>query len=196
MRRGAIIEVAEAAPAVARVVAEIKKFSKDAATNIYAAIGTTQIKVQTSRGIVAVSRTDSEIYQDDIERVVKASQAIQLAPNRMVIHSITREFIVDGAADIIDPLGLKGNRLESNSLIVDAFAPHVCNVMRSVEKYTGIINEDYTSGGRLDIVITDNSNNRVIIENKIFAGDQKNQLLRYYNFDKRSIILYLTLDIK
>jgi cell division protein FtsA len=133
MRRGAIIEVAEAAPAVARVVAEIKKFSKDAATNIYAAIGTTQIKVQTSRGIVAVSRTDSEIYQDDIERVVKASQAIQLAPNRMVIHSITREFIVDGAADIIDPLGLKGNRLESNSLIVDAFAPHVRNVMRSVE---------------------------------------------------------------
>ncbi|MFN8417485.1 MAG: PD-(D/E)XK nuclease family protein [Cytophagaceae bacterium] len=68
------------------------------------------------------------------------------------------------------------------------------NYIVEVEKYTGIINEDYTSGGRLDIVITDNSNNRVIIENKIFAGDQKNQLLRYYNFDKRSIILYLTLE--
>ncbi len=133
MRRGALIEVAEAAPVIARVISEIKNCAKDAAGNIYVGVGTTQIKVQTSRGIVAVSRADSEIFQDDIERVVKASQAVQLSPNRMVLHSITREFIVDGAADIIDPLGLKGSRLESNSLIVDAFAPHVRNVMRSVE---------------------------------------------------------------
>ncbi len=133
VRRGAVLEVAEAAPAVARVISEVKKCAKDAGVNIYAGVGTTQIKVQTSRGIVAVSRADSEIFQDDVERVVKASQAIQLSPNRMVIHSITREFVVDGVTDIIDPLGLKGSRLESNSLIVDAFAPHVRNVMRCVE---------------------------------------------------------------
>ena len=35
---------------------------------------------------------------------------------------------------------------------------------------------------------------RIIIENKIFAGDQQNQLLRYYNFDKQGILLYLTLN--
>lgn len=63
-----------------------------------------------------------------------------------------------------------------------------------VEKPTGLINENYTFGGRIDIVITDNEKRRIIIENKLFASDQKNQLLRYYNFDKKAILLYLTLN--
>jgi len=62
-----------------------------------------------------------------------------------------------------------------------------------VEKSTGLINHDYTMGGRIDILITDNFKNRIIIENKIFAGDQENQLLRYYNYDKSALLLYLTL---
>lgn len=41
-----------------------------------------------------------------------------------------------------------------------------------------------TSGGRIDILIQDNINNAIIIENKIYAGDQENQLLRYFNFAK------------
>ena len=63
-----------------------------------------------------------------------------------------------------------------------------------VEKSTGLINQNYTSGGRIDILITDNQKRRIIIENKIFASDQQNQLLRYYNFDKQGILLYLTLN--
>jgi hypothetical protein len=63
-----------------------------------------------------------------------------------------------------------------------------------VEKSTGLINQEYTIGGRIDIVITDNYKRRIIIENKIFANDQQNQLLRYFNFDKKAILLYLTLN--
>lgn len=68
------------------------------------------------------------------------------------------------------------------------------NYIVEVEKSTGLINQDYTNGGRIDIAITDNFKRRIIIENKIFACDQQNQLLRYYNFDKKSILLYLTLN--
>ena len=60
----------------------------------------------------------------------------------------------------------------------------------------GLINEDYTTGGNIDILIEDSDRNKIIIENKIFASDQKNQLLRYYNHDKNSLLIYLTLDGK
>ena len=63
-----------------------------------------------------------------------------------------------------------------------------------VEKYVGKISTDYSSGGRLDILIKDNFNRKIIIENKIFAIDQENQLLRYHNYDKNALLLYLTLD--
>ena len=51
----------------------------------------------------------------------------------MVLHAITREFVVDGIGDIRDPLGMIGNRLEVNSLIIDVFTPSVKNLTKCVE---------------------------------------------------------------
>ncbi len=139
LRKGAIVDLAETSAAVARALAEVKKVAKSGLRKIYVNIGTHQAKAQISRGIVAVSRADNEIYQDDIERVVKASQAVNLAPNRMIVHNVTREFIVDGVSDITDPLGLSGNRLEISSVIVDVFGPHVKSVMRAIELSGGSV---------------------------------------------------------
>ncbi len=67
-----------------------------------------------------------------------------------------------------------------------------------IEHHIGYINEDSTEGGRIDILITDTHSKHIIIENKINAGDQNKQLLRYYNFDKDkdAPIFYLTLNEK
>jgi cell division protein FtsA len=133
IRKGAIIDLSEASQAINRALSEVKKISKSAVKNLYVSIGTPLAKMQTSRGIVAVSRADAEIYQDDVERAVRASQAVNLPPNRTIIHTLTREFIVDGVGDIIDPMGLSGSRLEVQSLIIDAFSPHVKVLLRAVE---------------------------------------------------------------
>lgn len=62
----------------------------------------------------------------------------------------------------------------------------------SPEIKIGEISEDYTSGGRLDIVIT-SGNKSIVIENKIYATDGKNQLLRYKNSCPNAEIFYLIL---
>ncbi len=139
LRHGAICDLAEAVPAVSRALEQVKRINKSALKSVYANIGTPQIKVQHSHGIVAVSRADNEIYQDDIDRAIKASEAVTLAPNRMVIHNVTKEFVVDGVADISHPLGLSGSRLEVNSVIIDAFGPHVKSLMRAIELGGGSI---------------------------------------------------------
>lgn len=63
-----------------------------------------------------------------------------------------------------------------------------------VEKHTGLINEDRTEGGRIDIMITDQKGRHIIIENKIYATDAVNQLFRYKQHSKRCKLFYLTLD--
>lgn len=65
-----------------------------------------------------------------------------------------------------------------------------------LERVIGTVTE--TEGGRIDIIIEDGTH-AVIIENKIYAPDQCNQLLRYHNygqemFPKGFELLYLTLD--
>lgn len=50
------------------------------------------------------------------------------------------------------------------------------------------------TGGRIDILIKDKSNNYISIENKIYAGDQDNQLIRYHNYKKgKNTLYYLSL---
>lgn len=48
------------------------------------------------------------------------------------------------------------------------------------ERYIGKMTED--SGGRVDICIENSSGQMIVIENKIFAGDQEHQILRYVKF--------------
>ncbi|MEO7214821.1 PD-(D/E)XK nuclease family protein [Mucilaginibacter sp.] len=78
----------------------------------------------------------------------------------------------------------KGNLIDTESSIVE------------IEKHTGFINGDKTEGGRIDIIITDKHKNHIIIENKIYAGDQENQLLRYHTYSNSADLIYLTLHGK
>lgn len=98
--------------------------------------------------------------------------------------------------DLLNPLGSHGQ----SDLFLKIFVRQqritgfdTESAIAEYEKNTGFINSDYTKGGRIDILITDKYNKHIIIENKIYAGDQKNQLLRYYNFDRNAHLFYLNL---
>lgn len=137
LRRGIVDDLPEATRAVNQVLGEIKKISKNAVKNIFLGVSSPDFKVQSGMGMVAVSRADSEIYQDDIDRAVESSQAIKLPLNRLIVHSLVNEYVVDGVAGIKDPLGMVGNRLEVSSLLIDAFAPGIKNLTKCVESAGG-----------------------------------------------------------
>ena len=65
------------------------------------------------------------------------------------------------------------------------------------ERYVGEVTE--TTGGRIDIILEDGKHG-IIIENKIYACDQPNQLLRYHNYGVKQFgennfkLVYLTLE--
>jgi cell division protein FtsA len=133
LRKGVVSELSETVQALAPLIAEIKKISRAAVKNIYLNINSCETKLQNSRGIIAVSRADNEISSEDLERVQKAAESINLGSNRVILHNVTQEYIVDGVGDIADPSGLSGNRLEVESLIIDIFTPHLKNLARVVE---------------------------------------------------------------
>ncbi len=105
-------------------------------------------------------------------------------------------------AELLNPQGTHG----LSSLFLEAFLKRlglpndyldVCKVSQDKkERFIGPVTDK--EGGCIDIIIEDGKR-AIIIENKIYAGDQKNQLLRYYNYGKDKyqdgfILIYLTLD--
>ena len=62
------------------------------------------------------------------------------------------------------------------------------------EKNLGRINTDKSEGGFVDIFISNGKDQNICIENKIYAGDQQNQIFRYCNYNKeKNTVFYLTL---
>ena len=62
-----------------------------------------------------------------------------------------------------------------------------------VEHDIGRITADYLQGGRIDIYL-EAGREYIFIENKIYAGDQQNQLARYKAHRPNARLLYLTLE--
>ena len=133
VRRGVIEHIGQATQSLSTIIAQAKAISRGAVKELSVGIGSPDLKVQYSKGVVAVSRADDEIYQDDISRVLQSARALNLPANRMVIDAVIKEYVVDGITGIADPLGMIGKRLEVNMLIVDAFAPSAKNLERCVE---------------------------------------------------------------
>lgn len=136
IRRGVITDMDAAVEEIHGVLQTAREISKNSVRNIYLNIGGADVKSQVSKGIVAVSRASGEIHRDDVDRVLEASQAVNLPSNRMIIHTINREFIVDGVS-VENPLGMAGARLEVVSFLIDAFKPNVKNLMKCVEMAGG-----------------------------------------------------------
>jgi hypothetical protein len=115
---------------------------------------------------------------------------LRLETNEVRTHSAV-------LCELLNPKGYHGQSDLFLKLFVDQFGIVDFDTETSiatVEEYIGIISEDHSIGGRIDILITDSNRKHIIIENKVFAADQYNQLVRYYNFDDKASLFYLTLD--
>lgn len=102
-------------------------------------------------------------------------------------------------AEFLNPKGSHGQKDKYLKIFIEMFGLNEFDssaAIIEVEKNIGPKNEDETKGGRIDIVITDEKKRRIIIENKIYTGEQNNQLLRYHNFDKNATLFFLSLDGK
>ena len=138
-RKGILVDIEEALKTLRSVVMDLEKVSRRAAQRIFVNINGQHIRSRRSRGIVAVSRADQEIQEDDVDRVKQASQAVKLLPNYTVLHNIIAEYFVDDVGDIRDPIGMTGSRLEVDTLIIESFAPHITALVRLIEKAGGSV---------------------------------------------------------
>ena len=132
MRRGAVVDMDEAVKDIRASIAQAQQTANLKISKAYVGINGPHIRTQTSRGIIAVSRADNEISNEDVQRVIEAASAINIPPNREIIHIIPKTFIIDGQEYIKNPVAMSGVRLEADVLIIDALSPFVRSLVKAV----------------------------------------------------------------
>jgi cell division protein FtsA len=84
---------------------------------------------------VAVSARGGRITHADIEAVMEVARAVNLPPERDVLHTICRNFTVDEQDQVVQPLGMEGARLALEMLILHGVRNRLhntINVVRSI----------------------------------------------------------------
>ena len=141
IRRGVIVDIEEAVSSISSALEKAERMTGVAVTHATVAIGGSHVSSVESHGVIAVSRADGEITENDIIRVIDASQAISIPQNREIIHVIPKNFTVDGQSGIKDPLGMTGIRLEVDTVIVQAAAPFIKNLSKAIAQ-AGLQSDD------------------------------------------------------
>ncbi|MBN2416553.1 cell division protein FtsA [bacterium] len=134
LRQGVVINLDQAVQSIDRAVQEAQLTAGVKVQDFVVGIAGDHIRSINSRGVVAVAGKDKEIDQSDVDRVLEAARAINLPPDRELLHVLPQEFIVDNQGGIKNPIGISGVRLEAEVHIVTGAVTSANNILRSVSK--------------------------------------------------------------
>ena len=82
-----------------------------------------------------ITRNNSEqvIDQNDLEMLVNQVHKLVMLPGEEIIHVLPQEFKVDGQAEIKEPIGMYGGRLEANFHVVVGQVSSIRNIGRCIK---------------------------------------------------------------
>ena len=132
VRRGIIIDPERVSNILKDLFSRISEEVSQKVNSVYVNLGGSHIFCTPSHGLVSVSRADQKISEEDINRVLKETEAINLSSNKEIFDVLPKEFIVDGERGIKEPLGLQGVRLEADVLALGGFSPYLQNTKKAV----------------------------------------------------------------
>lgn len=141
IHKGVVTSIEDAVSSISSVWEKVERMTGAPVEHALVSINGSHILAQSSHGVIAVSKADGEIEEEDVDRVVEAAQAVATPPNYEILHVLPRTFIVDGQLGIKDPVGMTGVRLEVEAQIIEGQTAQIKNLTKSVYR-TGVDIDD------------------------------------------------------
>jgi len=142
INNGVVVDIEETINAINKSKEEAERIAGVPVEHAFVSINGKHIESQFSKGVVAVSRADGEISEEDVNRVISAAQAISVPTNKEIINVIPCSYTIDGQEQIKYPVGMNGVRLEVNALLIQGAAPFIKNLEKCVRQRCGIDIDD------------------------------------------------------
>ena len=134
IRRGVVVDLEKTVRSISKAISDAELMAGVDVEHVIAGMAGDHIRSINSHGVIAVSRSDNEITENDVERVIDAARAVAIPADREIIHVLPQEYIIDEQTGIKVPVGMSGVRLEAEVHIVTAAATAVRNIYRAINR--------------------------------------------------------------
>lgn len=145
VHKGIVTSIEDTVSCVSAALERAERMIGAPIEHVWLAISGSHILSQESKGVVAVSRSDGEITEEDVQRAIDASRTVATPINYEILHVLPKSFTVDGQSGIKDPVGMTGVRLEVDAQIIQGVSSQIKNLTRSVYR-TGVDIDDLVLG--------------------------------------------------
>lgn len=132
LRKGVVSNIDWTVRAIREAVAAAQTMAGVEIGTVYLGIGGSHVRSQGSDGVAAIA--GREVTRADLERVLEGARAIPVDADRMILHALPREYIVDNQDGVRDPVGMSGVRLQARVQLVTAATSCVQNAIRCVQR--------------------------------------------------------------
>lgn len=139
LRHGAIVNIESTKNVIKQVIDEVEQSFGYEVRSCVTGIGGKYIESLNSHGFVAISsigKRDRAINEDDINRVLAASNSVPIPPDRDILHLIPKDYIVNGVAGYKheNALNTLAMRLEVDVHIITASRTQISNITQCVQR--------------------------------------------------------------
>jgi cell division protein FtsA len=143
LRHGYIINSDDITQSIISAITDAEGAAGAKVKKAYISIGGVGLEEARARGEMLVARADGEVSQFDISRAMEEAEAMlgQKLLNRKVLHTIPLKFKIDGHEVFGRAEGMKGQKIEVETLFVTCLEQHLNDLIQAVEN-AGVEVED------------------------------------------------------
>ncbi|WP_025665056.1 cell division protein FtsA [Aquimarina megaterium] len=143
VHRGVVNNITQTIQSIQQAIQEAESVSGLKINDVTVGIAGQHIRSLQHSDYITRPNADAVIDEDDIEKLCNQVHKLVMLPGEEILHVLPQEYKVDGQAEIKEPVGMYGGRLEANFHVVVGQVTSIRNIGRCV-KSAGLELSDVT----------------------------------------------------
>ena len=133
VHRGVVNNITQTIQSIQQAINEAKTISGEEIDEVVVGIAGQHIRSLQHSDYITRSNPEDVIGQEDVELLIQQVYKLVMLPGEEIIHVLPQEFKVDGQAEIKEPIGMYGGRLEANFHVVVGQVSSIKNIGRCIK---------------------------------------------------------------
>ena len=146
VRKGEIVDADLTTEDVRNALAQAEQSADQEIRSVHLGVSGGHLRSLMNRGAHPIVSAEREITKEDVMDVVKNAKAVNLPNHHHIIHTVQQHFSVDGQSGILNPVGLRGAKIEVDLLILHGEANRLKNSIQVVKNLRIEVEEIVFSG--------------------------------------------------
>jgi len=132
LQKGVVVNLNDAKDAIKESIKKAEQIAGYKLESAYIGVTGRHITSTNNHGVVAITRGNQLVRQDDLERVLDVARTVKISADQKVLHVIPRTYLVDGQEGVKDPVGMHGFRLDVDAHIITASVTSMQNLTKCI----------------------------------------------------------------